>query len=68
METPTTLHPITFEIGGYFFQVVSYSSLTNDQAAKIAEYFYRTHKLKKKDKGSIIKVVTLLEGESLKLL
>lgn len=67
METPSVVHPTTFQIGGMHFQVVSYVSLSDKQAAKVAMHFYRTHKFKKKNKGKLFKVFTLIDSDSAKL-
>jgi hypothetical protein len=61
MEAPSTVHPTKFKIGGYILQVVSYAKLTDEQAARIAQHFYKTQKLKKKDKGKLIKVITMFD-------
>jgi|GEM_PF-2393934 len=68
MEMPSTVHPTKFNIDGYIFQVISYSKLTDKQAARAAQYFYQTHKLKKKDKGKLIKVITTFDENSSNLL
>jgi hypothetical protein len=58
MQMQFVVHPRTYEINGYFFQVLSCCALTDGQAANAAMHFYQTHKLKKKDKGKLIKVIT----------
>ena len=68
MEAPSTVHPTKFKIGDYLFQVVSYAKLSNDQAARIAQNFYRTNKFKKKDKGKLFKVITTFDENSANLL
>lgn len=67
MEIPNVVHPKTFNINGIFFQVVSYTSLSDEQAEKMAMYFYRKHKFKKKDKGKIIKIITTADSQSANL-
>jgi len=64
MQMQFIVHPRSFEINGYFFQVLSCCALTDEQATKAAMYFYRTHKLKKKDIGKLIKVITSLDTDT----
>jgi len=68
MEMPSTIHPTKFKIDGYIFQVVSYANLTKSQAARIAQNFYHTQKLKKKDKGKMFTVITTFDENSANLL
>lgn len=68
MEMPSVIHPKRFHINGIFFEVISYSPLTDDQAAKVAMSFFRSKKFKKKDKGKVFKVITQFDSESSNLL
>ena len=68
MKIPDCVHPRRFEIDGLLFEVVSFSSLTDEQAAKIAMHFYRSHKFKKTDQGKLFQVVTMFDGSSAGLL
>lgn len=68
MQTPNILHPRKITINGYVFEVVSFISLTDEQAAKVATHFYRTNKLKKSDVGKTIRIVTLFDENSIGML
>ena len=64
MKLPEVVHPKSFNINGYIFEIVSYIQLTDDQAAKIATHYFDTHSFKKKDRGTLFRVVTLVDGPS----
>ena len=64
MKLPNVVHPTKFETNGVFLEVVSYSSLTDDQARKIAIMFCRSHKILKKDKGKTIQILTQFDKNS----
>lgn len=68
MEMPSIIHPSKFKINGYKFQVVSYANLTKLQAARIAQNFYHTQKLKKNDKEKTFTVITTFDEKSINLL
>ena len=68
MGMPSVTHPTTFEINGMYFKIVSCSELTNEQAARAAQYYYQTHKFKKKDKGKVFTVLTMFDKNSANLL
>jgi hypothetical protein len=62
VKKPDLIHPLLASIEGYFFEVASFSELTDFQARRIAENFYRknSYKLRKKDKGIIIRINSVL--------
>ncbi len=60
MQMPSVVHPKNVELNGYTFQIVSYCQLTDGQALHAVIGFCRTHKLKKKDKGKLIQVITTI--------
>lgn len=64
MESPNVIHPKKVNINGLLFQVVSYASLSDAQALNVARHFYRTHRIKKKDKGKLYTVVTVIDKDS----
>jgi hypothetical protein len=68
MSIPNISHPTKFKIKGMIFEVISYGRLTNDQAAKIAMHFYRSHKFKKSDQGKLFQVMTQFDSNSANLL
>ena len=68
MEMPNIIHPKSFKVDDMYFQVVSYSALTDSQASSIAINFYKIHKFKKKDKGKLFKIVTTFDESSANLL
>ena len=49
MQLPNIVHPKKFLISGYTVGVVSYITLTDGQAAKIAMHGFRSRKWLKKD-------------------
>lgn len=49
MKLPDIIHPKSFLINGYTIRVMSYMTLTDQQAAKIAMHCYRSRKWLKKD-------------------
>jgi hypothetical protein len=68
MEMPSVVHPTSFNIRGIYFRVVTLFPLTDQQAAKIAMRYYRAKKFKKKDIGSTIHVISVVDRESIELL
>jgi len=68
METPSVEHPKLIAIGEYTFRIMSFSPLSDEQALKAAIFFYRTHKLRKKDKKGVISVYTTFDEDSARLL
>ncbi len=64
MELPSVIHPTKFAINGMYFQVISFSKLTDSQASKVAMHFYRMRKFKKSHKGKIFKVITTIDENS----
>jgi hypothetical protein len=67
-QIPNVVHPKRFRINGMFFTVIAFISLTDSQAAKIAQQFYAMHKFKKSDQGKEFRVVTLYDEDSVALL
>lgn len=68
MEMPSTVHPKIFEINGYYFKIVSYAKLTDQQAARLARQFYHSRKMLKKDKGKTFTVITTFDENSANLI
>lgn len=68
MELPSVVHPKRFAIAGIFFEVVSYSTLTDAQAKSVALMFYRSHRFSRKDKGRLFRVLSGLDESSSDLL
>lgn len=68
MEIPSVVHPKRFVINEMYFEVVSYSPLNDEQAAKIAMMFFRGRKFKKSDKGKLFQVITQFDTQSAGLL
>lgn len=63
MEIPSVVHPIKINIEGHIFEVVTYAAVTDDEAVKIAQAFYRTRRFNKKGRGKIINRVNWLGDE-----
>jgi hypothetical protein len=68
MKMPSVVHPKRFLIKGMYFEVVSYSPLNEEQAAKVAMMFFRGRKFKKSDKGKLFQVITQFDAQSAGLL
>jgi hypothetical protein len=68
MESPSVIHPKKFRIDGIFFEVITATPVSDEQAGKIAMHFYKSRKFKKPDKGKLFQVVTLFDSESTGLL
>ena len=68
MEFPSVLHPKRFRTNGCMFEVVSYSRLTDIQAAAIVRQYLRIHKIKAKDRGKLVQIVTTFDRDSANLL
>lgn len=67
MQLPHIIHPHKFKIGGIYFEVVSYTQLTEMQAAKVAMMFYKSRKFTKKHQGKLIRVVSQIDQDHLGL-
>ena len=52
-QMPNVLHPTTFSIGGIHIRVVSYMTLTDEQAGKIARMTHRMRKWTKADQKKV---------------
>jgi hypothetical protein len=63
MELPNVVHPKLIKVDGYTLQIVSFDPLTDEQALKAAFHFVRTHKLKKRDRSGVLKVITTLDRD-----
>jgi len=57
-------HPKIFNISGMFFKVVSYTNLSDDQAANVAMMFYKSHKFTAKDKNKTFTIKTSFDKGS----
>ena len=57
-------HPTQIRINGFTFEVLALTTLTDEQASRIALHFYRSHRLRKKDKGKLLQVVTQVDANS----
>lgn len=68
MQMPSIVHPKKLSIKGMLFEVVAYTSLTDEQASKIAMIFYRSRKFTKKDQGKLFRVATQFDENSSDLL
>lgn len=58
---PNVVHPTRFTIKGIVFEVVSYEPLTDAQAARLVQSFYRSHRFTRKDQGKVFRVVTIAD-------
>jgi len=58
MQTPNVVHPNKINVEGILFEVVSYASLTDQQALTVVRQYLRGGGLKKKDKGKTIRIFT----------
>lgn len=61
MTTPTVVHPTRFKIAGIIFEVTSLGPLTNNQAARLAQHFYRSRRFTQKDQGKVFRVITVAD-------
>jgi len=68
MQLPSVIHPKKVAANGMFFEVVSYTSLTDEQALKVVMLFCRSRKFAKKDQGKLFRVVTHFDQKSKGLL
>lgn len=68
MEMPSTVHPKIFAINRYYFKIVSYVDLTDQQAASLAQQFYHSRKMLKKDKGKTFTIITTFDEGSVNLI
>jgi hypothetical protein len=59
MNLPNISHPKKFEIDGIIFEIITCSSITDEQAREFAMQYFRTHKFKKKDKGKLFQILRL---------
>ena len=64
MQFPNIVHPKRFEVNGMFFEVVSFTELSDEQAAKIAMHYFKIHKFKKKDQGKLFQILTTFDDPS----
>lgn len=64
MVLPHIIHPKRFKIKGIFVEVVSHSSLTDEQAAKAAMLFFKSKKFKKNDQGKLYRVITTFDQQT----
>jgi hypothetical protein len=58
---PSVVHPKRFTIKGIYFEVVSFDPLTDPQAARLVQTFYRSHRFTRKDQGKVFRVVTIAD-------
>lgn len=63
MNIQSVVHPKRFAINGMFFEVVSFSPITDEQAQAAAIMFYRSRKFQKADQGKLFRVLTSLGAE-----
>lgn len=68
MLLPSVIHPKKFSINGMLFEIVAYSQLTDEQAAKAAMRYFRSHTFLKKDRGKSFQVLTQFDENSRGLL
>ena len=68
MGSLSVTHPKKFKIDGMVFEVVTAGQVSDQQAARIAMHFFRTHRFKKSDKGKLFQVITLFDSASANLL
>lgn len=68
MKLSDVIHPKRVRVGDHFFEVVAHSRLSDDQVREIVRHYLRTHKLRAKDKGRLIQIVTQFDQDSAKLL
>ena len=61
MQTPNVVHPKRFSIAGIVFEVVSIGTLTDNQAARLVQHFYRSRRFTRKDQGKVFQVITLAD-------
>lgn len=59
MTMPSVIHPKRFSIGGIVVEVVSAGPLTDNQAARLAQHFYRSHRFTRKAQGKVFRVITV---------
>jgi hypothetical protein len=64
---PNVIHPKRIEVAGAFFEVVSYSPLTDQQVMNVVRQHLFRHKLRKRDKGKVLQIVTVLDDQSARL-
>ena len=57
-------HPKLISVGGFTFRIISFSPLTDEQALKVAVHYLRHHKLKKAQMKDVLRIRTVLEGDS----
>ena len=65
---PSVVHPKKFTIKGIYFEVVSFDPLTDQQAARLVQMFYRSHRFTRKDQGMVFRVVTIADRTHAELL
>ena len=64
MKLPSVVHPRQIKAGAFTFEVVSYSALTDQQAANVVKMYLRSHRMKKKDAGLVHQIVTTIDQGS----
>jgi hypothetical protein len=65
---PNVVHPKRFNINGYLIEVATYFTVTDLQAARIAQHGFRRRKWSKKDLGKVTRILWIGDQESLALL
>jgi len=68
MKFPDVVHPRRIHSQGCVFEVVAYCKLTDRQALKIVRQHLLTHKVRAKDRGKVVKLVTTFDRDSAALL
>lgn len=58
---PSVVHPQKFSIKGIYFEVASFEPLTDQQAARLVQMFYRSHRFTRKDQGKVFRVLTIAD-------
>jgi len=61
------VHPREIGYGEYTFEVLSIDPLSDEQAANVVRQFCRMHKLKKKDRGKILRITTRIDHQSARM-
>jgi hypothetical protein len=64
MELPNIVHPKKFRIHGNLFEVIAYTTLTDDQAAAAAMHFYRSHAAARRGRDQLFRVLLTVDQSS----
>lgn len=64
MELPNIRHPKPVRVSGVVFEVYSYSKLTDQQAMNVVRQYLMSHRIRKKDKGKVISIHTIIDDEN----